>query len=470
MSEEEITAGSVESPAPAPGMPATPVPAPSRKAVRAQRAFEKAALKTLQATQGERYAAENAEDRAVEERLRQERNAANDTRRATEWNTAVKREMDTAERRNAYNEARARTVDAKRVMKAEVKEAHAAYDPRIAELRARVRSDRAAASVRWQAEDAARTSARLGAMIERHAAWDDARGRAVDAKRARQASAAEVRAEVRQTRRENARLMNEERAELNAAEETRAEQVRRLVAEAAVTKAFWREAKRAGAPAEEVGRLLSESRRLAGEARAAETEARAQNNAGRAAWSRRVWERDVRVAMRQADARAAWLDAHGDEVVQRRAAHAADVAWRKEHTPLDRAEAAKVNAERTKVKEGWKREIASLKSERDKTIEALRKPYLVARDAQRAEDRAASKADGPARAEAFAEAEAEAARHRAERLAQENDHFDQLSRRAADRALARSKDREAALSYARTAYEGMRDVGTPAAQPATAGK
>ena len=459
MSEEEISATAGGAPAPASPTPVSQ--ASARKAARAQRAFEKAALKTLQATQGERYAAENAEDRAVEQRLRQERNAANDTRRAAEWDTAVKREMDSAERRGAYNDARAKTMEAKRVMKAEVREAHAIYDPRIAELQARVRADRAEAEDRWFAEDAARTSVRLGALLERHAGWDASRAEAVSAKRAWQAASADVRAQVRRIRKENARLVDAERAELNAAEEARAERARHLAAEAAVAKAFWRDAKRTGAPAEEVQRLLDESCRLAGEARGAADEAREKKLAGREAWKALVWRRDVSLAMLQADARSAWLDAHGEEVAQRRVARAADACWRKEHASLERAESAQVSAERAKLREGWKREVETLKSERDKTIEALRKPYLVARDAQRAEAKAAREVDGPARAEAYAEAEAQAARHRAERLAQEDAHIDELSRRAADRALARSKDREAALSYARAAYEGMQGVGAP---------
>ena len=154
---------------------------------RALRLFERAAVRQMQDAQRARYAVEDAADQAEAERMRRERNEVADEHRMREWKLAVARELASAERREAYNEAREDAALRKREAKAAQREALAAWKPLEAARRAAWREEALADDDAALAAGKAAADAKLEAHLARHAAWDAARERELAAKRAWQA-------------------------------------------------------------------------------------------------------------------------------------------------------------------------------------------------------------------------------------------------------------------------------------------
>lgn len=418
--------------------------------------LREAALRELKTSERERYAAEDAQDRAAQEQLRHELNANNDARRAQEWDMAVQRELDSAQRRTDWLEAHGKTIEAKHACRSAQQAWRAQYRPFEAEQRAQMRHDRTADEDAWRDQRREVDLRHLDAYAARHACWIAACEQAAQAKRRMRAILKEQRAERKAARPETRAAQEHARAARNALEESRNEAIRRATQERAVATALRREAERSGT-AEQIRQACAREAEL----RAAEL---ALIEGTR---KQRLHEEDQRVAQQTREAgenalayaalRAEWLDAKHVAAVERRKMRQADRAAR----PQERAERAaltvRIREERSERSE--QRRIASdtLNLDRELKLAELQEAYLDALEAERAEWRRAMAIDRPARAEALAAERDLQTQHREERNAEEDAFKKAVWDMAAERGYARAMEREAARETANGVYAKLRD-------------
>lgn len=417
--------------------------------------LREAALHELKASERERYAAENAQDRAEQERLRHELNASNDARRAQEWDMAVERELDSAQRRADWLEAHNRTIDAKHACQQAQRAWKAEYRPYEHEQRAELRHEREDAEDDWRALRREADLRLVNAYAARHAAWVDACAATAEAKGRMKAAAKEQRAVRKAARPEERAAQEHARAERNALEDARDAAIRRATQERAVATALRRDLERDGT-AEQIRQACDREAEL----RAAEVELVEETR------HLRCREEDERVAARTkkagddalayASLRAEWLEAKHEQALARRAMRAADRAAR----PQERAERAeltvRIRAERQQRAEERRLASNALNTNRELRLAELQEAYLDALAAEHAEWDRAMEIDKPARAEALAAERELQAHHREERNAEADAYQKAVWDMAKERGYARAMEREAARETADDVYAKLR--------------
>ncbi len=148
------------------------------------KALEKIALRDLRERMRATYRQENAEDEARIDALRHERNVEVEALDQKAWDVNRTYQMDQAEQRVPWIDARERTVEAKRAARLALAASREAENPAdratIEGLRVAHRAAQEGFDEERRVLDLSRESA-LGALRDR---WNDARGRSIDAKRA----------------------------------------------------------------------------------------------------------------------------------------------------------------------------------------------------------------------------------------------------------------------------------------------
>lgn len=417
--------------------------------------LREAALRDLKATERQRYAAENAEDRATENRMRHELNAANDARRAQEWDMAVERELASARRRADWLEAHNKTLEAKKACRAAQKAWRDEYRPYENEQRARMRHEREAAESDWNQRRRSISGETAIAYAQRHEAWIDAHQVTVEAKRRMRAALKEERAARKAARPAALAEADRVRTERNALEEARDEAIRNATKERAVATALRRDAEKTG------------TYEQARAARAREAELRAiEVELITSIREQRCIEEDQRVAARTqlageralayAALREEWLAAKDAEAVEHRKMRAADrlarAAERGAMTDLNH----RIRAERQAREEADRLASDELNSVREMKLVELQEAYLDALAAERAEWQRAMQIDKPAREADLAAEREVSAQHRAQREADEAAFKQAVWDMAKERGYARAMEREAARESASDVYRQVR--------------
>ncbi len=148
------------------------------------KALEKIALRDLKTRMRDTYRQEDAEDQALIDHLRHERNVEVESLTQKTWDLNRTYEMDQAEQRLPWIDAHERTVEAKRSVRDALAKTRAAENPAdraaIEKLRVAHRKAQDAFDEEQHALNLNREST-LGMLRDR---WNDARGRTIDAKRA----------------------------------------------------------------------------------------------------------------------------------------------------------------------------------------------------------------------------------------------------------------------------------------------
>ena len=419
------------------------------------KALERASLRELRSNERERYRAEDAQDRAERERLRKERNAAAEARSAEARAIDADRAVAEALRREAWVDAHAEEVDAKRTMRkvrrAELDSYRRMEESRRQELRAQRNAQaqaRGEARRKLAADEAGEASARRDA-------WRDACQKTAAARRVTRAQMREVRKAHAQEFRERLATDQLERPERNVRREQRDEEVRRAALDRATATALRRDAARCDSP-EDLERAREHERAMRAVENDVRSKARQERNAEADA---RFVERQQRAKEHVAargEARDPLLAARQEEAVARRAKREADRAAAPAARERRRQLADELRTERNAQDEVRNEELRRLTMGRELTVIAAREDYLDARHTAKKTWRRVIDGGRDARKAEAAAAREAAARRRAERNAQEEEHFSQTQRIARERVAARAADRDAAYEAVHGAYHALR--------------
>lgn len=422
-----------------------------------RRALERASVRDLRAARREEYRAQDAAEQERIAELRAERNAVVDAldREANAVNTA--RELALAAERNAWVDACAHADELRRAANAAIAADRARNQPleeaRIAELRA----ERNAVLDRLDEEEAALNEAYCMMLVELRTAWNEARGRAIDAKRAMRVALRELRGRREATRPEREAAAAAERRERNEAWDRRWEAVRAAVVDYEFAAAQLRCDEREGSrTASEMDASRAEVSRLRAAAEKLESEARATDLAVEDAFLKACRDESTDAAMAESALREEWLDARHQVALEGARARTAVREFQQAASDDDEAAHARVRERRREANERFRQAVEVINRARELREADLRAEYLEARAAERRAHEAARAAERAFKAENGAGYEDELARIRRQRLEAEEKFSRTVYQINMARELSRADEREQARGAAGAVLDGYR--------------
>ncbi len=209
---------------------------PERRAM--DRALNRAASIDMRARKRQEYAQQDAAEREQLDRMRAQRNAADDERAAGRWQMAVDREMASAERRSDWVEAHYETQDTRREVDESQRQARRQWREREDDLRARMRQERNAEQDEWRNERWQMDVDREMASAERRSDWVEAHYEAVRLRQEARAARHEALPGLRAAEGQQRALMREQR---NAEQDERSRELWEMRVENSMEQAEARE-------------------------------------------------------------------------------------------------------------------------------------------------------------------------------------------------------------------------------------
>lgn len=340
------------------------------------RTLERAAVRDLQASSRAAWRAQDAEDNARIEQLRQQRNAELEQldREALAVNTAHGLAM--SEQRVAWIEANATAAVKRREANRVIREEHRREAPsqRAALEELHHRHNQQLDELANE-ELALRTTYAL-AVAELRASWLDTQNRARMAKRASKAALRELREQQAAERPGRTAQQDADRRTRNEASDARWDAAHKAATEHALAVVELREAKRTQANDVTIGALQAREAELRAVAGRLEREARAEEHA---AWEALMEERRAASTERglaQAQLQEEWLAARHEADVERRRARDAVRAFQKAAKPEMNAALARIRARRNAVNDQYTADVTALRTSRGLRDAELRSEYL----------------------------------------------------------------------------------------------
>ena len=349
----------------------------------ARRSLERAAVRDLQARKRAIYRQQNAEDSARIDHLRHERNAQVERLDQQAWDARAAYEIAVGEQRVPWIDAHDETVvahrAARKALAAARKDGNAADQAALEKLRVAHR----AAQDSFAAEANELTTTREMALCELRSAWNEARGRAGDAKRTMKARLKELRLANAAERPARVAAETHARQERNASSEARWDAARKANLVYAATAVELRDAERSHAPAARIEELrtLKHAQRL--EAEHLEHEARSADLAAADALYAEQQQASSETAFAKAQARGPWLDERHASAVEKRKARTAVRAFRSQTRAENQAAWDDLRARRNAENEAYVNAVRAIYAARGARDADLRDEYLEKRDQER---------------------------------------------------------------------------------------
>lgn len=349
----------------------------------ARRSLERAAVRDLHTRKREVYRQQDADDRTHIDHLRHERNRAIESLDQQAWDARAAYELAAGEQRLPWIDAHEKTVLARRAARkalaAARKDGNAADRAELERLRVAHREAQEA----FNAEASTLTTTRELALCELRSAWNEARGRAGDAKHAMKKHLKELQGARAAERPARLAAESQARHERNSSSEARWEAARKANLAYAATTVELRDAERNHAPAAQIDELRTRKHAQRVEAEHLEHVARSTDLAVADKLFADQQRASSEAAFATAEARGPWLSERHESAVEKRKARTAIRDFRSRTRDEEKAARDSLRERRNAENEAYVEAVRAIYAARGTRDAALRDEYLERRDQER---------------------------------------------------------------------------------------